>query len=71
MTGRWDQEDRRSSAVTLMAVGALIAGLCGACTWNAWRGDLMGDLAVVGVAPVGLGLFLFGKGLTQFLASGE
>lgn len=72
MTGRWDQEDGRASAITSMALGALIAGLCGVCTWDVWRGkDVMAGLAVLGFVPIGLGLFLFGKGLTQFLGSGE
>lgn len=51
-----------------MVIGALIAGLCGACTWGVVRSnEVIATLFFVGFVPIGIGLFLFALSLRQFL----
>jgi dipeptide/tripeptide permease len=66
-----DPQDRTpdtSSGIELMVIGALIAGLCGACTWGVVRSnEVIATLFVVGLVPIGIGLFLFALGFRHFL----
>ena len=78
MSGPDRRQDRFFGAL-LMAIGGLIAGLCGSCTatflisalgnLSAYPGDSLGLMAlvlVVGVMPTILGLLVFRAGLRRY-----
>lgn len=69
MSDKGDQKDQRFTGAVLMAVGAMVAGLCGLCTWNAMRSqeELSGLAPVFGGAPTFGGAALFVMGLVRVL----
>lgn len=68
-----DRDDQEYFGLILMLAGALIAGLGGACTWNAIhsRDNLYGTLPLFTGAPMLGGLVMFVFGLLRFLRSRE
>jgi hypothetical protein len=63
---------RQKDAIVLMALGALLAGLCGSCTLLFWGGSnpkngvLANPVAMIGGVPAALGLLLFVGGAVMW-----
>jgi hypothetical protein len=64
---------RQKDAIVLMALGALIAGLCGSCTLLFWGGSipkngvLANPVTTIGGVPAALGFMLFVAGAVLWL----
>jgi hypothetical protein len=72
MSGRKRPDRDATYGAALMTVGVLLVAFCGACTWNELHSrDELSQLAIFGLVPVGLGVWLFVKGLNDFLDGRE